>query len=793
MAGVVPVNPRFKFFLADGSPAALGWVTVYLAGTTTLASVWQNKALTTAQTNPKQLDANGEMLMWVDSANTYKILLQDVNLATVSGYPVDNIPGSADIGTAVTAAQDWATKTDAAVSGSLYSSKEYAQGTQASTGGSAKNWAQQTAADVTGASANSRSAKSWAQDNLAGATLGGSAKDWAQSASSPDGTLKSAKSYATDAQNYASGVGALFYDTIAAGLAATASGTSFGVIAGGADNLERPSIYRDTAGVATLLYSVVPGSEFDAKLVEGSTSANLYDAANPGYFLNPANGALSASGLYETSGFIAVDPSSDYALHVAGSWATYDSSQAFLAYGTTQSFTTGVSAAYARVSFAVADTYKIFTSGTYVPIVPTAYAAGISIPGLVLDETEVKEHTVYLDQLKTDITVQARNLGFLTRDSVNLFDKNQALLNTQLYKTGGVYTGSIVPSGASAWFTTDLIPVTGGATYRISETLGWVQYNSSLEVVAYESAMQTTITMDASAAYFRTVARTSVIDSFMMTLNASWPTAYKEYDRYVIPARITHTNPWRGKKIVWMGTSVPDGGGYPEAVGVALDANVVNIAYGGALITAFDLDGSMQIQSDMPYLFTLLAADVTSWAGANIGSEVNASDYSVLQPGSGVTLTQGMLDALVASNYIALLVPHYDADLFVFDFGYNDMGHMGTSAAAAGYDRRYFTGAMKYLWKQIYDYKTGIAENFQAVVVTHHNRAYPATQANALVNEQLDVASWLGVPCINLADNMGINDVNLLRYTDTVHFSAGSDLYYRYVTYITERLKEVNP
>ncbi len=113
--------------------------------------------------------------------------------AGISTTQAGNAAGSA------TLAQDWATKTSSIVAATDYSAKEFAIGSQAATGGSAKNWAQQTAADVTGAPANSRSAKSWAQDNLAGATLGGSAKDWAQSAALPDGASKSAKSYATDA------------------------------------------------------------------------------------------------------------------------------------------------------------------------------------------------------------------------------------------------------------------------------------------------------------------------------------------------------------------------------------------------------------------------------------------------------------------------------------------------------------------------------------------------------------------------------------------------------------------
>jgi len=96
------------------------------------------------------------------------------------------------------AAKEWAVATGL-VDTASYSSKEYAQGTAASTGGSAKSWAQDTD-QVNGAGTNDRSAKNWSQGaSMTGATLGGSSKDWASLAVSTgtvDGTLYSSKAYA---------------------------------------------------------------------------------------------------------------------------------------------------------------------------------------------------------------------------------------------------------------------------------------------------------------------------------------------------------------------------------------------------------------------------------------------------------------------------------------------------------------------------------------------------------------------------------------------------------------------
>jgi hypothetical protein len=105
-----------------------------------------------------------------------------------------------------TSASEWASKTSGQVASTDYSAKEFAIGSQSSTGGSAKNWATQTGADVTGASSGSMSAKEWSVGTLGrGVASEGSAKDWATYTSGTvDNAEYSAKKYATDAASSAS-------------------------------------------------------------------------------------------------------------------------------------------------------------------------------------------------------------------------------------------------------------------------------------------------------------------------------------------------------------------------------------------------------------------------------------------------------------------------------------------------------------------------------------------------------------------------------------------------------------
>ncbi len=88
MATISPV-PKLQFFDEDGNPLALGTVTTYVAGTTTLKTTYTTAAATTANANPIVLDASGQANIFLIPGEAYKFVLKNALGTTV--WTVDNI------------------------------------------------------------------------------------------------------------------------------------------------------------------------------------------------------------------------------------------------------------------------------------------------------------------------------------------------------------------------------------------------------------------------------------------------------------------------------------------------------------------------------------------------------------------------------------------------------------------------------------------------------------------------------------------------------------------------------
>lgn len=91
MPSTIATSPRFKFFDANGNPAAYYLLNTYAAGSLTPKTTWKNQDQSTANMNPITLDANGECILWLDEDQEYKFVLTTPLGSVVSVD--DNISG----------------------------------------------------------------------------------------------------------------------------------------------------------------------------------------------------------------------------------------------------------------------------------------------------------------------------------------------------------------------------------------------------------------------------------------------------------------------------------------------------------------------------------------------------------------------------------------------------------------------------------------------------------------------------------------------------------------------------
>ncbi len=228
------------------------------------------------------------------------------------------------------------------------------------------------------------------------------------------------------------------------------------------------------------------------------------------------------------------------------------------------------------------------------------------------------------------------------------------------------------------------------------------------------------------------------------------------------------TSYWKGKKLPYYGTSIPETG-YPLMVGEALGAIVVNEAVGSSS-ARFGVASRRNVVPGDIYgiagLSWFLAVRSLSKTAAEAEDLIaNWATYRpMFDPASGppATLSIGEADYIRETSWEVKLNRNLDGDLFVFDHGYNDWfaNRYGTSAGGTSggngdmlyvpsntRDRGTFIGAMNFLIDKI------LAHNPRARIafISHYE---DDRDANVVQGQTALAGSW-NYPFVKLYEKMG--------------------------------------
>jgi len=194
-------------------------------------------------------------------------------------------------------------------------------------------------------------------------------------------------------------------------------------------------------GNTPITYSPIPleGSITPEKTTFFTFGKNLYNKANAsiGYYINGSNGALHASALFNTSDFISVLPSTQYAFPSCHRIAYYNSSMGFISYtdAPTSPITTPANTLYVKYDYEVTtDNIQQFEKGAIATSYEEYYGDAIDIDKLRNDSiigSKIKNRTI----LPTHFNDYSKGKNLFNEETVvagKFINANTGLLSTNL-------------------------------------------------------------------------------------------------------------------------------------------------------------------------------------------------------------------------------------------------------------------------------------------------------------------------------------------------------------------------
>lgn len=200
-----------------------------------------------------------------------------------------------------------------------------------------------------------------------------------------------------------------------------------------------------------------------------------------------------------------------------------------------------------------------------------------------------------------------------------------------------------------------------------------------------------------------------------------------------------------GKKVLWLGTSIPDGGQYPERSCEMVGASCTNQALGASFIQYGEQNPTTPIASDSSDIQRLSSLIET------------IAEKKAIWLDTGMC-TQEQWQYALDSSYETKLLPYMTgenkADLIVIDHGFNDRNNLGTVEDIRSKNKSTFVGAMAALIEII-----RINDFHQRILIgTHYDKTMKVFNAANLCKAQEMTGSLLGVPVFKVYEVSGLSN-----------------------------------